>query len=164
MYVRRHKWSHGAIWCDTIWRNKNSNRIIQFLPFGGINLSWSIWVNVVNIAWFSVKPRIFKKTVRPSGFFAVIFWQTGSWLSGNCLVFVRQLSGWFADERNSDDRNRMRWQNHGNRDMGGTTSTYWADVWQQICPTGASSVPTWGKHVAPVGQAACPILLELSVH
>ena len=42
----------------------------------------------------------------------------------------------------------MRWQNSENRDMGITTSTYWADVRQQICPTGASTLPMMGKHVA----------------
>ena len=31
-----------------------------------------------------------------------------------------------SDERNSDDKNGMRWQNPENRDMGITTSTYWA--------------------------------------
>ena len=50
----------------------------------------------------------------------------------------------------------MRWQNSENRDMGITTSTYWADVRQQICPTGASTLPMMGKHVTPLGQAACP--------
>ena len=29
---------------------------------------------------------------------------------------------------------------------------------QETCPLGASSVPTWGKHRAPIGQASCPFL------
>ena len=33
-----------------------------------------------------------------------------------------------SDERNSDDRNCMRWQNPENRNMGVATLTYWADV------------------------------------
>ena len=37
----------------------------------------------------------------------------------------------------------------------------WAGIGNQICPTGASSVPMMGKHVAPVGQAACPILIQI---
>ena len=50
----------------------------------------------------------------------------------------------------------MRWQNPENRNMGVTTLAYWADALQQICPTGASTLPMMGKHVAPLGQAACP--------
>ena len=44
--------------------------------------------------------------------------------------------------------------------MGITTLTYWELVWQQFCPTGASSVPKWGKHVAQHGQARCPYWAE----
>ena len=55
----------------------------------------------------------------------------------------------------------MRWQNPENRNMGVTTLAYWADALQQICPTGASTLPMMGKHVAPVGQAACPILTQI---
>ena len=33
-----------------------------------------------------------------------------------------------SDERNSDGRNGMRWQNSEIRDMSITTSTYWADA------------------------------------
>ena len=50
----------------------------------------------------------------------------------------------------------MRWQNPENRNMGVTTLAYWADALQQICPTGASTLPMMGKHVAPLGQARCP--------
>ncbi len=50
----------------------------------------------------------------------------------------------------------MRWQNPEIRDMGVTTLAYWADVRLQICPTGASTLPMMGKHVTPLGQAACP--------
>ena len=35
----------------------------------------------------------------------------------------------------------MRWQNPENRNMGVITLAYWADALQQICPTGASTVP-----------------------
>ena len=35
----------------------------------------------------------------------------------------------------------MRWQNPENRNMGVTTLAYWADDLQQICPTGASTLP-----------------------
>ena len=42
----------------------------------------------------------------------------------------------------------MRWQNPENRNMGVTTLAYWADALQQICPTGASTLPHLGKHVA----------------
>ena len=45
--------------------------------------------------------------------------------------------------------------------MGVTTLAYWADALQQICPSGASTLPMMGKHVAPVGQAACPILTQI---
>ena len=64
---------------------------------------------------------------------------------------------WLSDERNSEDRNWMRLQNPENRNMGVTTWTYWAFVWQQFCPSGASTLPMMGKQRAPVGQAACPI-------
>ena len=55
----------------------------------------------------------------------------------------------------------MRWQNPENRNMGVTTLAYWADALQQICPTGASTLPMMGKHVTHVGQAACPILAQI---
>ena len=51
----------------------------------------------------------------------------------------------------------MHWQNLENRNMVITKLTFWAFVWQQFCPTGASTLPMMGKHVTPVGQAACPI-------
>ena len=50
----------------------------------------------------------------------------------------------------------MRWQNPEIRDMGVTTLAYWADIRLQIYPTGASTLPMMGKHVTPLGQAACP--------
>ena len=50
----------------------------------------------------------------------------------------------------------MRWQNPEIRDMGVTTLAYWADVRLQICPTGASTLPMMGKHVAQQGQARYP--------
>ena len=34
--------------------------------------------------------------------------------------------------------------------------TYWADVWLQLCPSGASSVPRMGKQLTPLGQHQCP--------
>ena len=37
----------------------NTNKL--YLPVGGINLCWQIWVKVVNIAWFSGKSRIAEK-------------------------------------------------------------------------------------------------------
>ena len=55
----------------------------------------------------------------------------------------------------SDVRNCMCWQNRENRNMGITTWTYWADIWQQICPTGASTLPNMGTLLAPVGQICC---------
>ena len=33
---------------------------------------------------------------------------------------------------------------------------FWAQVAHGSCPSGASTVPNRGKHVAHVGQAACP--------
>ena len=55
----------------------------------------------------------------------------------------------------------MCWLNPENRNMGVTTLAYWADIRLQICPTGASTLPMMGKHVAPVGQASCPILTQI---
>lgn len=66
------------------------------------------------------------------------------------------MKGKLSDVRNSDDRNCMRWQNPENRNMGVTTLAYWADALQQICPTGASTLPMMGKHVTTLGQAAFP--------
>ena len=113
--------------------------------------------------WFLVKSRIAKKLSDHLVFRcnALTNRQLTVWrLSANCLdgfCWRKELS----DVRNSDDGNWMRWQNPENRNMGVTTLTYWADVWQQICPTGASTLPMMGKHVAPLGQAACPILTQI---
>ena len=59
-------------------------------------------------------------------------------------------------------RGSIRWQelhvleNSENRSMDITTLTYWAAVWRLFCPSGASSVPKWGKHVTQHGQARFP--------
>ena len=58
----------------------------------------------------------------------------------------------------------MRWQTPENRNMGVTTLAYWADALQQICPTGASSVPHLRKHLASLGQASCPFVVNLLVN
>ena len=50
----------------------------------------------------------------------------------------------------------MRWQNPENRNMGVTTLAYWADALQQICPTGASTLPQVGTVLTQHGQACCP--------
>ena len=91
-------------------------------------------------------------------FFDVVLWYTGSWLSDNCQAIVWMVCRWeeVSDGRNSDGRNCMCWQNPENRNMDITTLTYWAAVWCIFCPSGASSVPKWGKHVTQHGQARCP--------
>ena len=87
-------------------------------------------------------------------------------LSANCL------DGWLMKGIViSDERNCQLWviQSAGiacasriqkNRNMGITTLTYWSDVWQQFCPSGASSVPLMRKQRTPVGQASCPFLFK----
>ena len=130
------------------------------------------------------KNKNFQKNCQIIWFFVVIFWYTDSWLSGDCQAIVWMVCWWkeLSDVRNyqmigivswkkcqlwvcnSDYRNSMRWQNPENRSIGITTFTYWADVWHQICPTGASTLPHLRKHLASLGQASCPFVVNLLVN
>ena len=120
------------------------------------------------------KNKNFRKNCQTIWFLVVTFWQTDSWPPGDCQPIVWMVCSWkgryflrlytIASRirlQLSDVRNCMRWQNSGNRNMGITTLTYWASAWLQLCPSGVSSVPMMGKHLAPVGQAACPSWAEL---
>ncbi|KIP56161.1 hypothetical protein ST42_06375 [Prevotella pectinovora] len=65
-------------------------------------------------------------------------------LSGNCLdgLLMRGIVRWMELHALAELRK-------------------WAGIGNQICPTGASTVPMMGKHVAPGGQAPCPILIQI---
>ena len=116
------------------------------------------------------KNKNFRKNCQTIWFLVVTFWQTDSWLPGDCQPIVWMV--WLmkgiviSDERNCQLRviqsagiacaSRIQ----KNRNMGITTLTYWSDVWQQFCPSGASSVPLMRKQRTPVGQASCPFLFK----
>ena len=80
-------------------------------------------------------------------------WLTIWRLSGNCLdgLLMKVIVRWkeLPDVRNSDDRNRMRWQNPVIREYG-----YYNINLLGICLT--ANLPNRGKHVAHDGQARYP--------
>ena len=74
-------------------------------------------------------------------------------LSGNCLdsLLMKGIVRWkeLSNERNSDDRNRLRWQN--------------PVIWKYGCYNShllgrrlTANLPNRGKHVTHDGQAPCP--------
>ena len=119
--------------------------------------------------WFLVKTRISEKLSDCLVFCRNILTNkqlTTLRLSANCLdglLMKRELS----DEKNCQMKRIIRWKEFRRQEMyalaeswkqeyGYYNINFWAFVWQQICPTGASTLPMMGKHVTPVGQARCP--------
>ena len=71
-----------------------------------------------------------------------------------CIADTLTIVRWkeLSNERNSDDRNRLRWQNPVIWKYGCHNSHLLGRRLTANLPNRASTLPMMGKHVAPLGQ------------
>ena len=139
--------------------------ILNTLEFSFKNTILTRWRNLFKLVdmskscpyrWFLVK-REFLKNCQIVWFFVVIFWQSDSWLPGNCQPIVWMVCWW---KENCQMKRIIRWKEFRRQELYAL-----AKSWKQeygcynISLLGrrlTANLPNRGKHVAHDGQARCP--------